>query len=655
MARKRKDDTTSSESSEEDESSSEEEEVVIEQPKRKARAPPRAAAARKKTKRVVEESEEEFGEAAKDEDDPGYGSDLFIDEEDKNYLNSLSEVDREQVLSGRYEKRQRWKEIKLIKESTGVAAAQKQSKPRQERRKAVIDSDDEDDYLKRPAPKRAVAKESAKPVVAAASKHAQRAAESEPESESEQDTDDDHESDAPSDDDAPATDRDQAITLDGARKILLSRKQLMDWMDEPAFKDQTESESISRKEEPSAILGCLIKIRLDENNNDSYGLRRIVGVDFGKTVQPYFVEKDRVLFQLKLRGGLKNKTVSKQITRISNSEITDNDFDLWKRQYPLRNMKNHVAEKVHKRLVRKLVRHVLTQEESLQRLETRKKRKASSMSRSSSLQSEDSKDGGGSLGTVSLLGASLVNRKSVILQELEKYRMEDDRLSLAVKTINRSKNQIMKQFDDNDEKDDDKVKNDERLFDDLDEAKKKIHVLELELSDVEKRLAAQAKARSVEAISKLNEQNWEKNRKVLLDIAQKTRSADPSKVNVGAVLNNPFMRRPTRPTMMWHTQKDEVGTAADDAAASISTMEGVLPAPTPSPPNETMSASTPAAVMETYSYDELSTIIVHPALRDAVQPAQVQLRFVDPSVVASTATKKFSLEEYRKLKTQQNR
>jgi hypothetical protein len=103
---------------------------------------------------------------------------------------------------------------------------------------------------------------------------------------------------------------------------------------------------------------------------------------------------------------------------------------------------------------------------------------------------------------------------------------------------------------------------------------------------------------------------------------------------------NPFLRRPTRPMMMWDT-----GSGAPSKPAEGS--EEAKPATTTTTAAKTMAAAEAAV-------EQLALGPVEVVDTVDVQPQQAKLRMqADAPIVMSTATKKFSLADYKKMKQQQ--
>lgn len=87
------------------------------QPKRK-----KGSAAQKKQSRARQESEEEdaYDDGDDDPDETGYGSDLYIDEEDRRKLESMTELEREMILAERAEERDKQRQRREILKKANV-------------------------------------------------------------------------------------------------------------------------------------------------------------------------------------------------------------------------------------------------------------------------------------------------------------------------------------------------------------------------------------------------------------------------------------------------------------------------------------------------------------------------------------------------------
>ena len=105
------------------------------------------------------DEEDEYGDDD-DEDDLGYGSDLIIDEDDRQKLLNLPEAKREEIFLQRHEAREEWKEnrknrmalreAKMKEREMARKPKKKKKKRRLKRKKVIVESEDDDsDYSAR--------------------------------------------------------------------------------------------------------------------------------------------------------------------------------------------------------------------------------------------------------------------------------------------------------------------------------------------------------------------------------------------------------------------------------------------------------------------------------------------------------------------------
>ena len=608
--KRRKPESESSEEEEEDDDDDDEEDDEEEQKPKPARraattAPKRAPAPKKAavaTGKPVKKDQLRalFGDSDSDDgnnaagappaqaapavidEDPGYGSDLVVDEDDRGRLNAMPELEREQVLSERYERRQRWKELRAIhnRDLPAPAAPQRGGKrappppppPSQATSregwskplKKVVDSESEGEASEpRLASRRGAANVS-----------------------SSEDADsfgsfDDRDDDDDDDEDSEDEEAKLPAALDDFARLCLTRTKLVDAVDHPLFE--------------SGIGGLFVKVNVtrDANNVRAYDVLRVekvLPVQKSYAVTRADNSTTRVLTVLKARGPRGSQEV--RLDRVSDRPVTAEDFARAQTQAAVKALTKGKAAALYKRYSQQLVEHVFSSEEVSEMVARRAARqhKRAQAARAGAAEAKVR------------LGSATARRTDV---EEEMAQVARDRQALLDGMANLN-------MDDDAEA--------ERVMADMDVLSKQLKALKKELEEAD-RAVAKATTRNAGATksitAKVNERNSLKNNQAHA-LAQEKRLADKRTAKVAETIN-PFMRRPTRPTMLWDTSRGSVQADAADA-----------PPPAPSPVTQPSQQSSQSSSQQSSSQQSSSQHAPNkpPALRKPAAPQSPAVRAV---------------------------
>lgn len=301
---------------------------------------------KKRTEAAVSDDEE-----SSDEFLYKYGEDLLGDEDDRAYVAGLNEMDRELIMSERYEEREdakeRWNLLQKKKEKEKRAkeeAAASAAKVTRGRRKGKSENDKKQQAMEKLKARRNKTKKAQEEEEAAYEEEVE-----EEEADPYQDGGDDDDSadewggggggskkkkkggrsgrrdsvvgDDDDEEDGHTSDSDSgegrsygvAASLEEVQKVRLSRHRMEVWVHEPFFSD--------------IVIGCFVRIGIGngKDGNQVYKCAEIVDVEEG---QVYTLGMTKTKKRIKLRHGAEAKFF--KMASISNQDFTPQEFSRWK-------------------------------------------------------------------------------------------------------------------------------------------------------------------------------------------------------------------------------------------------------------------------------------------------------------------------------------
>ena len=239
----------------------------------------------------------------------GYDSDLFGDEADEQYLNSLLEFDREMILLERYEKREELKRLREEAIRSGKLKPTTQEKFK-EKKNSKRTSALSDIRAKRQAKKQEPTKKNNKSSSSSSQTSIYGSSGSGSDNYRKQ-RNEEYENKYNEEVEDEEDEEEKKITIEDLQKITLSRRRLEKWVNEPFFE--------------KTVLNCFVRVVIGENN----GIRvyRFCEITGFKEKSLYQIETISTTKYLILRQGGKEKTFP--IRLISNSNFTSSEFNSW--------------------------------------------------------------------------------------------------------------------------------------------------------------------------------------------------------------------------------------------------------------------------------------------------------------------------------------
>ncbi|CAG8647962.1 4334_t:CDS:10, partial [Cetraspora pellucida] len=258
--------------------------------KRKSTTPPRRGG--------YSEEDGEGNERRRDTDE--FDSELYHDEDDRDRLENLVELDRERILAERAEKIQHHKDLEAVQlmiNLEDVSSTRRSSRTKDTKKKGI------EELKRRRAQKNQRTK--AGSLSPEPGEHVTTGDEDdvfyEDYERGEQNKDDDSD----------------GITVDDIRDIQLTRHQFSDWVYKPFFE--------------KIVTGCFVRLHIGlQNGKQIYRVCEIVGVEVPERVQPYLIDaNDKVKTNKVLRLKHADAVKSWQMNIISNGKFEQSEFDRW--------------------------------------------------------------------------------------------------------------------------------------------------------------------------------------------------------------------------------------------------------------------------------------------------------------------------------------
>eukprot|EP01080_Neovahlkampfia_damariscottae_P002937 gene2937-4776_t len=237
---------------------------------------------RKKKDTGLELDEEDVTEA---DFEDGYDSDLMGDDADEQYLNSLSELDREMILLERYEKREDLKRLREEAIRSGKLKVEKYVEKKNTKRNSALSDIRAKRQAKRQEPVKKAPKSSYENESSYSINNMNRRNKEQEE--------------------------EVKVTFEDLQKITLSRRRLEKWVNEPFFE--------------KTVLHCFVRASIGEHN----GIRvyRFCEISGFKEKSLYQIDRISTSKHLILKQGGKEKSFP--ISLISNSSFTNSEFNSW--------------------------------------------------------------------------------------------------------------------------------------------------------------------------------------------------------------------------------------------------------------------------------------------------------------------------------------
>jgi hypothetical protein len=510
--------------------------------------------------------------AMEDMDDPGYDSDLIIDAEDQARLQEMTEIDREQILSERYERRQRFKEVRALRGSAAnreqAPAASRPTRagarqvPSKRVRPQVVDSTSEESE----APVRGCRRHQglADACQAAPSEDESSASEEEEEDEEEEDVSDSEAfaggsrargskdaagwlerifSDEEEEDDNEEEHVPDAspVDLELLRGLCLPRRRLLELVDHPNFE--------------AGIRGHLVRVPSEQSQapQQQYDCMVIVGVV--ATEDSYGVDAERVRSKLEVRD-LRGKSSDLSLDRVSSRLPGEADIARWWLEPSFGKFTKDFAARAARRFKALVQDHVFTPEQIEQVLKRREARLKKPVVANPSA------------------------KRTMINEELNELLRSKDAVALRLGAAEHD-SQV------------------DELAGELGLINAAIADLQRQLRDVERQIMGANERLKASSLTQIvNERNYVKNNAAHA-VAQDRRLAEKRSAKDTETIN-PFMRRPTRPTMLWATHVEGDTSAhveASPAAAPLVARAPPAPAaaapPPPPPPRQPVAPQPP--------------------------------------------------------------
>ncbi|CAG8741714.1 20456_t:CDS:10, partial [Racocetra persica] len=246
------------------------------------------------------EEDGEGNERRRDTDE--FDSELYHDEDDRDRLENLVELDRERILAERAEKIQHHKDLEAVQlmiNLEDVSSTRRSSRTKDTKKKGI------EELKRRRAQKNQSQRTKAGSLSPEPGEHITTGDEDdvfyEDDERGEQNKDDDSD----------------GITVDDIRDIQLTRHQFSDWVYKPFFE--------------KIVTGCFVRLHIGlQNGKQIYRVCEIVGVEVPERVQPYLIDaNDKVKTNKVLRLKHADAVKSWQMNIISNGKFEQSEFDRW--------------------------------------------------------------------------------------------------------------------------------------------------------------------------------------------------------------------------------------------------------------------------------------------------------------------------------------